>query len=118
MRSRIINIAFVQKDKSHEDSSREESSSDDMNSSSEDNDAMNSADESDELDDDGIILIAQRANLAQLVPAVGDGPFVGLATRLTSTNMGRHDMVRLPIRFHFHSCFLTPIFSLYPVLYI
>ena len=118
MRSRTINVAFVQKDESHEDSSSEESSSDDMNSSS--------ADESDELDDDGIILIAQRADLtthennriAQLVPATGDGPFVGLVTRLTSTNVGRHDMVRLPIRFHFHSCFPPPIFSLYPVLYI
>ena len=48
--------------------------------SSEENDAMNSADESDELDDDGIILIAQRARLAtheknrlnQLVPAPDD----------------------------------------------
>ena len=64
-----------------------------MNSSSEENDVMNSADESDELDDDGIILIAQRADqknrIAQLVPAAGDGPFVGLATRLTSTNVGR-----------------------------
>ena len=126
MRSRTINVAFVQKDESHEDSSSEESSSDDLNSSSEENYAMNSADQSDELDDDGIILIAQRANLttheknriAQLVPAAGDGPFVGLATRLTSTNVGRHDMVRLPIRFHFHSCFPPPIFSLYPVLYI
>ena len=56
MRSHTINVAFVQKDESHEES-------DDMNSSSEENDAMNSADESDELDDDGIILIAQRADL-------------------------------------------------------
>ena len=89
--------------------------------SSEENDGMNSVDENDELNDDGIILIAPRADLtthekkriAQLVPAAPDGPFVGLATRLTSTNVGRHDMVRLPIIFHFHSCFPPPIFSLY-----
>ena len=62
MWSRTINVAFVQKDESHEDSSSEESSSDDMNSSS--------ADESDELDDDGIILIAQRAGVRTLLPQI------------------------------------------------
>ena len=119
MRSRRIDVAIVQK---NEYNSSEESDDEIMNSLEENDDmTMNSADESHKLDGDGIILIAQRARLTtheknrldQLLPAPDDGPFLGLATRLTSTNVGRHDMLRLPIRFHLHSCFPPPIFSLY-----
>ena len=107
MKTRRIDVVFVQRNVSDEDSSSHEkmsSSDDDITNSSQDR-----------------ILVAQRARLttheknrlALLVPL--DGPFVGLlfATRLTSTNVSRHDMVRLPIRIHFHSCFPPSIFRLY-----
>lgn len=102
---------------SSDDSSDEESSGDDAttNSSQEEDDAISSEDES---DDDKQIVVAQRARLttheknrlAQLLLQVGPGGLM-FVTRLTSTNVSRHDMVC--VTFHFHGCFPHSVFSLF-----
>ena len=66
-----------------------------------DDDQMSSDDDIDDIDKDDPISVGQRVHLqgddkdriAQLLPV---GPYVGIlfVTRLTTTNLKRHDMVR------------------------
>lgn len=109
-----ISVAMVYNGNNREDSA-ESSTDDEISDSSEEEDDMSSADEA---DDDDRIVVAQRARLttheknrlAQLLPV---GRYVGLlfVTRLTSTNLRRHDMVCVPIRFPFLGSFPYLIFK-------